>query len=466
MGVFDYLSSLWDQKDKPDETVSQPAPSKSQAARAPAPPAAPPPTAKKDAKSAQAPAKPKTQTSPPPQPKPAQAVAKPAPTPPPPPAVTLAPSKPPAPAPELAPDPEVVTAASAAVSAAVSAAERDRLAAEMAELAPQEVDRALDEAFGEGASRNVTHVSAIAKELDEASVRELFGGIAANHARPIKNFIFELKRGTATKDWIEVCRPVMATLIEGAHSMELREAARAMTEFDEALSLVHGEGAGSAIEDSARELLLSSFDEMATALPEAFLSGDDERRRDTIIIHALLKQVSDVGHVTFERLYGAGLTSLEALFLANGGDLAATTGIPLWLCDRIVERIGEHRKDLERAQRDSGLGERREHLRKLIEELRERHDRFERAVSEESADPSRGEAKREYRQERMKYALQIEVVLAEMGELDLVEQIQKLPFSRRIERLTEFIQNSANVVPAGVLASAGAATPAARPAER
>lgn len=458
MGVFDYLSSLWDQKDKPTDAVGQPAPVKNQAARVPPTP----PAAKKDAKPAPA-SKPAPQTRT--QGRAGAAAHAPAPK----------QAAEPKPAATVAPDPQRQVARSAPpaaqVSAAtserlVSAAERDRLAADLPMVAPQEVDRAFDEAFGEGASRNVTHVSAIAKELDEASVRELFGGIASNHARPIKNFIFELKRGTATKEWIEVCRPVMATLIEGASSMELREAARAMTEFDEALSLVHTDGTGSGIEDSARDLLLTSFDEMAVALPEAFQSGDDERRRDTIIIHALLKQVNDVGHVTFERLYGAGLTSLEALFLANGGDLAATTGIPLWLCERICERIRDHRRDLERAQRDSGQGERREQLRKLIEELRQRHEGFERAIQEESSDPARSEEKREYRQERQVCALKIEVVLAEMGELDLVEQIQKLPFSRRIERLQEFIASSANLVPAGVLAGEGAAAPAMRPAER
>jgi hypothetical protein len=238
-----------------------------------------------------------------------------------------------------------------------------------------------------------------------------------------------------------------------------------MSEFDEALGLAQSDGAGSSIEDAARDLLLSSFDEMAAALPEAFQAGDDERRRDTIIIHSLLKQVPDIGHVTFERLYGAGLTSLEALFVANAEDLAATTGIPPRLCERIVERMQEHRRELERSQRASGLGERRERLRKLVEELRLKHEGFERAASD-WGESDLSEEKRECRQERQMCALQIEVVLAEMGELDLVEQIQKLPFGRRIERLREFIDGSVESVAAGVLAAAGAAPPALAPGER
>lgn len=428
MGVFDYFSSLWDQKDEPAEPAKHQAPAKGPSAK-PAPSGA----AKKDAAGATRPPKAKQE------PRPASRD-------------TAAPRVP-APAPAQ-PAAVVASAPAPAPDSGVEGVE------------PADVDRAIDAAFGEGASRNVTPVSAIAKELDEAAVRELYGGIAANHARPVKNFVFELRRGTATKEWIEVCRPVMATLIQGAESMELKDAAKAMSEFDEALGLAQADGAGAGIDDAARDLILTAFHEMETALPEAFQVGEEERRRETIIIHSLLKQVSDVGHVTFERLYGAGLTSLEALFVANGDDLAATTGIPTFLCERIVERMQRHRKDLERSQKASGQGERRERLRKLVDELGAKHEGFERAAAEGWTDPARDEVKRECRQGRQLCALQIEVVLAEMGELDLVEQIQKLPFGRRIERLREFIDASTDPIAAGVLSGGGSELPAARPVGR
>ncbi len=337
----------------------------------------------------------------------------------------------------------------------------------MATAAPHDPDgaRALDEAFGQGASQSVTYVSEIAKELDQAAVRELYGSIAANHARPIKNFLFELKRGTATKEWLEICRPVMATLIEGAEGMDLAAAARALREFDEALALA-SEGPGHGLEPAARDLLLRGYDEMALELPEIFRAGDEERRRETIIIHSLLKQVPDVGHVTFERLYGAGLTTLEALFLAGRDDLAATTGIPAWLCERICSRMQEHRLDLERAQRSSGQVERRSRLRALVDELRRRHEGYESAAEEEWTDPALAEAKREHRQGRQMCALQIEVVLAELGELDLVEEMQRLPFSRRIEKLHEFIASDAGAVPAEQLEADEAGVSAAISSKR
>ena len=74
-------------------------------------------------------------------------------------------------------------------------------------------------------------------EHDQAVVADLFADIAATYARPVKNFIFELRRGTATREWIEICRPAMRSISKAAESMGLSAAADRMNDFDEALSL-------------------------------------------------------------------------------------------------------------------------------------------------------------------------------------------------------------------------------------
>jgi len=313
----------------------------------------------------------------------------------------------------------------------------------MPEMSASDADQAIDAVFGAGASQSVTHVSAIARELDEAAVRELYAGIAAQHARPVKNFVHELRRGTVPKEWIEICRPVMATLIQGAEGMGLPDAARPMKDFDEALVMA-AEGPGDAFDATVRDLLLHAWDEMIQVLPEAFEVGEDEKRRESVIIHSLLKQLPDIGTVTFERLYGAGLTTLESLYLASKEDLSVTTGIPRHLCDRIVDRVQEHRREVERMQRAMGMVERVERLKLLLEELKKRHDGFERCASEEWRDKALSEQKREHRQARQVVALKIEVVLAEMGDLEVVEHMQKLPFARRIEQLGEYIKHVAS----------------------
>lgn len=311
---------------------------------------------------------------------------------------------------------------------------------------------ALDQALG-GEVRRPARVDpdAFGHDADQAAVLELFSGIAANQARPVKNLIFELQRGTATKEWIEICRPIVGMLVESAQSMGLSEAAERMADFDAALAL-GAEGDEDRIDRAAREMLLESYRSMAEALPDTFELGEDQGQRESVIIHSLLKQVPDVGHVTFERLYGAGVTTLEALFQARQDELEAATGIPGQLCERICKRLQQYRSEL---VGPSASGQHRQ-LAELLDELRREHAEHERAAEKEWTDKALTERKRAARQRRQLCALKIEVLLAEMGELDLVDQVRKQSFDQRIETLAGFL---ASVSAAGMVA----ATPNAEP---
>jgi hypothetical protein len=300
-----------------------------------------------------------------------------------------------------------------------------------------EVDAAFESpVFGEAARASGPH------DQDVRATRDLFAGIASNQARPVKNFIAELQSGRATKDWIEICRPVMGSIIEAAESMDLSDEARCMVELDQALSSAL-ESEGHQLDGAPRDQIVSAYGELTDLLPETFVLGDDDRRRESILIHALLRQVPDVGHVTFERLYAAGITCLDALFLANETDLAATTGVPESLCARICEKVQEHRHRLEKLQTSDTERKHRERLVKALADLRRLHDEFERYTTAEVSDAGYAAQKREARRARMSCALQLEVVLAELGELDLVEQMQKLAFVRRIEKLEEYLAATA-----------------------
>ncbi len=276
---------------------------------------------------------------------------------------------------------------------------------------------------------------------DEAAIQDLFANIAANYARPVKNFVFELKRGTATKEWIEICRPAMRSISRAAENMELSLAAKRMGDFDEALSLAQTSDER-VLGGEIRDLILASYDDLIEVLPQTFLIGEEEQQREGTIINSLLKQVPDLGRVTVEKLYGAGLTSLDALFLAKKEDLGAATGIPIWLCERICNKFQQYREELEGTPRDVAQSGYRMRLSELIADLRLQHEGFERTSAQEWSNPAFAQEKRKFRQHRQACVLQINVVLAEMGELDLVNEIQKLSFERRIQRLEEYLINS------------------------
>lgn len=306
-------------------------------------------------------------------------------------------------------------------------------------------DDAFDAAFNSSPSFSSDQpVMAGEVRHDEAAIQDLFSKIAANYAKPVKNFVFELKRGTATKEWVEICRPAMRSISRAAENMELTSAAKRMLDFDEALSLAQTSEERT-LTGEIRELILASYEELIEVMPQTFVIGEEEQQREGIIINSLLKQIADLGRVTFEKLYGAGLTSLDTLFLAKKEDLAAATGIPIWLCERICNKFQEYREELDGTPRDVAQSGYRTKLGELVSELRRQHEGFERASAQEWSNPALAVEKRKFRQNRQACVLQINVVLAEMGELDLVNEIQKLSFERRIQRLEEYLESSAGM---------------------
>ncbi len=163
--------------------------------------------------------------------------------------------------------------------------------------------------------------------------------------------------------------------------------------------------------------------------------------RDGAILRSLLSQVPDVGQVTFDRLREAKLCSLDGLSRVDKNELSAATGIPLWLSERLCDRIQDHRKEREGVWSETGQGGPREKLSTLVAELKKHHLAVERAAAKDWTSPELAEDKKRHRSSRRLAALRIEVALAEMGDLSFVEQIRKLPFTRRIARLDEFFSS-------------------------
>jgi hypothetical protein len=289
----------------------------------------------------------------------------------------------------------------------------------------QDLDNAFDSLVSQESPKEELNTIPGLSSSDQAVVVDLFADIAANYARPVKNFIFELKRGTATKDWIEVCRPAMQGIRRSAESMGLTLAAQRMVDVETALSMAQG-SEQRVLGGEIRDLLLTCYEDLISVMPQAFLVGEEEQQREGIIINALLMQIPNMGHVTVERLFRAGLSSLDTLFLAKKDDMAAATGISLAMSQIICEKFQTYRSE-------------RNRLEKMLDELRRLHEAFDLATENEWSNPTLAAEKREYRQERQSTALQINVLLAEMGELGLVNELQKLSFERRIQRIEQYL---------------------------
>ena len=307
----------------------------------------------------------------------------------------------------------------------------------------EEVVEAFDEAFDKTHSSEKPACSenrdAPLEAADQVAVQDLFSEIAANYARPVKDFMRELRRGIVPKERLGICRTALHSIWNAAENMGFVQVATPMKDFDNALSIAKT-SSQQLLVGEPRRLILTTYQRLVEVLPEVFLPGQQEESREDIVIKSLLMQIPGLGRVTFERLYGAGLGSLDVLFLANKEDLNAATGIPIGLCENICEKFQRYRSEGEGLSGPAARATFRSRLRDLVGKLRSLHEGVERASA--GSTPELATEKRKLRKQRQQCFHQIVAILAELVELDLINVIQKLPFRRRLQRLEEYLARS------------------------
>jgi hypothetical protein len=214
---------------------------------------------------------------------------------------------------------------------------------------------------------------------DLAEVRSLFAQLASNHVRQVRDFMIDLRWSDATVDWIGICEPALKSLRRAADKLELSELCVALDAFSTALSGTPGNG-GRTIDGERRAAILKSYEILSVVMPQAFALDLDRSQREAVILQSLLLQVPEVKKITLDKLYAAGLTTLEAMLLATPGDIAATTGIDEALARHIVSRFGDYKDQVRKAVPDATRANEREKVAELTARLRREHAAFESAA--------------------------------------------------------------------------------------
>src|SRR5580704_9686612 len=352
---------------------------------------------------------------------------------------TAAPSPSPAPAKGAAPEarnsvrptaPEMMTAAAPSSNGQASIADTfERL------LSSEDLDAGFA-SMERPAATPGTHSAAM---TDLAEVRLLFAQLAANHVRQVRDFMIDLRWSEATIDWLPICEPALRSLRRAADKLELTDLCEALDRFSGSLGEATASGAKS-IAGAARDALLARYDELGRLMPQAFALDLDRTQREAAILQSLLLQVPEVKKVTLDRMYSAGLTTLEAMFLANPGDIAATTGIAEPLARQIVDRFQAYRAQVKATVPDATRARDRERIAELTARLRRECDDYERAA--DSWSRGSGDQKKELRKVREQTLLDIQVALARLGEVDRLAQLERLPFEKKLAHLESFLEEA------------------------
>jgi hypothetical protein len=161
-------------------------------------------------------------------------------------------------------------------------------------------------------------------------------------------------------------------------------------------------------------------------MPRVFALDDERGRREPIIVQSLLLQVPDVRKVALDKIYAAGLTQLDMFYASKPRDIAELTGLAIEVATRVCDKFQAYRRDIAALPPDNERARERERLADLTAELADQHEAYEQAASEWVGDAPARRAR--LRKEREGTLLQINVLLARLGEVDRIKAIERAPF--------------------------------------
>ena len=265
--------------------------------------------------------------------------------------------------------------------------------------------------------------------------RALFTEIAATQMHHVRDFMMDLTLAPATADWLALCLPATDSLRQGAEQFEMGSLVEALSGFYEALKAASDSGAPT-VEGAARERLITTYNALVVSLPNAFKLDKDRTMREGIIVRSLLNQLEDVRKVQLDRLFAAGLMSIEALGVAKPRDIVETTGLGLDLATRISERFRRYKSELSVLAQGDTRGEWKK-LRELTALLHASHESFEGA-----AQKSDSKKKKESRRSRELALLDVKIMLARLGQPESLNTIERASFADKLVHLAALIEKS------------------------
>ena len=279
---------------------------------------------------------------------------------------------------------------------------------------------------------------------DMTEARALFDAMVVEHARPIRDFMIEVRLGEPLRAWVEFCLPALRTILRSAKGMGIGEFVTKLQSFMQAVEFTQS-GNDRLVRGQVRQAIIDTYSELTAYLPAAFALEQEANRRESVIVHSLLQQVPGLHKVSTDRIYAAGLTSLALFYVARPGDISELTGIPMELAQSVVARFRDYRKKTESL---SPEGNRIAELR-VLSEL---SSTLERVVGEYDGQPpgNVGDARRrELRRVRADAMIEIGLVLARLGEVERLRELEKLPFGARAASIRVFVAETQKREPRG-----------------
>ena len=283
------------------------------------------------------------------------------------------------------------------------------------------------------------------REQDE--VENLFLSISSAYLQPVKDFISEMQGGAVSKSRVDICIGSIRMNGDAGTKMSYEKINHIVDRFKQLMERAK-------VSDSpyiSREIrlqLLKEYANLTTLLPEAFATSDSHATRgtlrDTVIINAILRKTPGIGPVSRNKLIAAGMNTLDKYFVANRKDLAAVSGLSDAQAEAICRAFAAYKATLPveatPATRAQAVITK---LFKHLKELKALHDSYKDLTRRSLYEPAVEGERNQVRLSRQKAMWEVNILLAELDAVAMIEDFRKMIFDRRIQRLDEFIKAEA-----------------------
>jgi hypothetical protein len=278
--------------------------------------------------------------------------------------------------------------------------------------------------------------------MDATMARALFDSMVVEHARPLRDFMIEVRLGEPLRAWVDFAMPALRVIQRSAQGMGMGDFVDKLGAFLGALEIAQG-GSDRLIRGQLRQAIIDTYSDLIAFMPEAFALEQEANRREAVIVHSLLQQVAGLQKVGIDRIYAAGLTSLALFYVARPTDIAELTHIPLELAQNVVDRFKEYRKKTESLSPEQDRAAELGLLKQQTDQLDEISREYDRLAAGAAGDARR----RELRRLRGELMVEIGLLLARLGEVDRLRDLEKLPFSARAARLRAYLDETKKKTP-------------------
>lgn len=275
-----------------------------------------------------------------------------------------------------------------------------------------------------------------AAQADAEAVRATFLAIAASYLRQVRDAMLELSYGDAPGIALAPAARAVKVVEDAARKVGDQPFVEKLAALRERLARAHH-----AMSDTARDAILEAYGALVPLAPQQLGLDGERDRREAVIVRALLTQVPSIEKLALEKLFAAGLGRLSNLLRARADEIDATTGLGAERAAQVAETLAKYMKEFGTTAAALDRNRERTRLVALLDALRDEHRAFERAA-EQWTDASQTEKNRR-REARRRVLLQIDVVLARLGEIDRISTLERLPVQRRIEQLDAFVTDEA-----------------------